>query len=327
MMLSAGANKEFKPAVDPSLLNQAPDAQTNPPPPDNKKYFPFFQEWQQKLQGSSEKSLPCIDAGCKKAFVATCQAVQSAVQAQKDAENLLARLQKQSGRAVQIYHLIQPSHHPVLQRLALAVALELANLYQLFNKKGYTDALQRYVHYEQAFLLGELDPDFSHFNVWELRQVVNLDATEDKLSVGQQSVLNYRPNLALTQDAAWRYCFIVKSDVDYTNPDWYKDSPSYDQILLGGGKCGPRAWYGWFICKAFGIPTWGVKQPGHAAMMRWTRNGWTVLLGGGRSWWDDQGGLDFFLKTHIILEIRTPYYWSVRLPFPVPAPRRPFVGL
>jgi hypothetical protein len=30
---------------------------------------------------------------------------------------------------------------------------------------------------------------------------------------------------------------------------------------------------------------------------------------------------------HIILEIRTPYYWSVRLPFRVPAPRRSFVSL
>jgi hypothetical protein len=64
-------------------------------------------------------------------------------------------------------------------------------------------------------------------------------------------------------------------------------------------KCGPRAWYGRFICKAFGIPTWGVKQPGHAAMTRWTIHGWDVCLGGGlwKSWWDDQCGLDFLLET------------------------------
>jgi hypothetical protein len=64
-------------------------------------------------------------------------------------------------------------------------------------------------------------------------------------------------------------------------------------------QCGPRAWYGRFICKAFGIPTWGVRQPGHAAMTRWTIHGWDVCLGGGlwKSWWDDQGGLDFLLET------------------------------
>jgi hypothetical protein len=64
-------------------------------------------------------------------------------------------------------------------------------------------------------------------------------------------------------------------------------------------QCGPRAWYGRFICKAFGIPTWGVRQPGHAAMTRWTINGWDVCLGGGlwKSWWDDQCGLDFLLES------------------------------
>jgi hypothetical protein len=64
-------------------------------------------------------------------------------------------------------------------------------------------------------------------------------------------------------------------------------------------QCGPRAWFGRFICKAFGIPTWGVRQPGHAAMTRWTTTGWEVCLGGGmwKSWWNDQGGLDFLLET------------------------------
>lgn len=34
-------------------------------------------------------------------------------------------------------------------------------------------------------------------------------------------------------------------------------------------------------------------------MTRWTRNGWDVCLGGGlwKSWWNDQGGLDFLLET------------------------------
>jgi hypothetical protein len=42
-----------------------------------------------------------------------------------------------------------------------------------------------------------------------------------------------------------------------------------------------------------------VRQPGHAAMTRWTSNGWDVCLGGGmwKSWWNDQGGLDFLLET------------------------------
>mmetsp|Transcript_42437 Transcript_42437/g.99638 ORF Transcript_42437/g.99638 Transcript_42437/m.99638 type:complete len:312 (-) Transcript_42437:303-1238(-) len=63
--------------------------------------------------------------------------------------------------------------------------------------------------------------------------------------------------------------------------------------------CGPRAWFGRFVCKSFGIPTWGVRQPGHAAMSRWTPDaGWVICLGGGwhKSWWRDRHGLDFLLE-------------------------------
>lgn len=47
------------------------------------------------------------------------------------------------------------------------------------------------------------------------------------------------------------------------------------------------------------MPTWGVRQPGHAAMTRWTPDGWVTCLGGGMgmSWWGDQVGPDFLLET------------------------------
>ena len=57
---------------------------------------------------------------------------------------------------------------------------------------------------------------------------------------------------------------------------------------------------GRFICKAFGIPTWGVREPGHAAMARWTPNeGWVVCLGAAMpsAWWENQCGLYFQLET------------------------------
>lgn len=87
----------------------------------------------------------------------------------------------------------------------------------------------------------------------------------------------------------------------------YKSQRTFDQILSGGGKCGPRAWYGRFICKAFGIPTWGVKQPGHAAMTRWTNNGWCTCLGAGFqfSHWDGECGLNFELSTQAMRALGT----------------------
>lgn len=212
----------------------------------------------------------------------------------------------QYGPAWRVYRTLHTNNtdSPVLQRLALACALELGAgpPYPLFNQQGHVDAERRFVHYQQSYLAGELDAQFARCTVGELRMVINSDATEEELGWGRQCLWTYRPDLALLSPSGcqWQYCDIVKTDVAYKSPEWYKEPRSYDQILSGGGKCGPRAWYGRFICKAFGIPTWGCQQPGHAAMTRWCRDGvWEVCLGGGwwKSWWEDRGGDDFLLET------------------------------
>lgn len=180
------------------------------------------------------------------------------------------------GRAVELYDQLSQQVElstdsadvkAVLDRLAMAVALELADpLMRFFCDPETIDPIQRYIHYEQAFMFGELDPAFEHLTVWDLRGVVNNNACDAEIGWGRQCLMNYRPEICYSDDPQWQYCFIVRTDVGYTDPDFYKSPRSYDQILSGGGKCGPRAWYGRFICKAFGIPTWGVKQPGHAAV-------------------------------------------------------------
>lgn len=75
------------------------------------------------------------------------------------------------------------------------------------------------MHYEQAHLLGELDPNFDIFNVWELRQVVNSDATEEELGWGRRSLAAYRPDICLWPDDQWTYCRVVKTDVAYKAPE------------------------------------------------------------------------------------------------------------
>jgi len=70
------------------------------------------------------------------------------------------------------------------------------------------------------------------------------------------------------------------------------------QIPAAGGVCGPRAFFGRFTRKAYGVPTFGVTQPGHAAMTTWTPSGWEVLLGADWmfSWWGPRGGDSFHLE-------------------------------
>jgi hypothetical protein len=60
----------------------------------------------------------------------------------------------------------------------------------------------------------------------------------------------------------------------------------FQNIIRNGGICGRRAFFGRFICKSFGLPTWGVAQHAHAALGRWTPSGWVVNFGAGweQSW-------------------------------------------
>jgi len=50
---------------------------------------------------------------------------------------------------------------------------------------------------------------------------------------------------------------------------------------MNGGVCGRRAFFGRFMLRAFGIPSTARPQPGHAALVHWTPDGWVIALGAG----------------------------------------------
>lgn len=172
-----------------------------------------------------------------------------------------------------------------LQRLALATALEHA------LPIAAVDPVKRYLHYEKAYLAGELDPAFKSFTAWEYRHVVNCDAPDEILQWGRNMLRTYRPDHIYAADYGWRYVSSVKTEVPYGSQNVQFDKPElhqYQNIILNGGVCGRRAFFGRFILRSFGIPTWGVTQKAHAALSHWTPKGWVVNLGAGfgSSWWD-----------------------------------------
>lgn len=95
---------------------------------------------------------------------------------------------------------------------------------------------------------------------------------------------NYRPDHIYNENFGWRYVAIVGSDVKYGSGDVKYDRPElqkYQNILMNGGVCGRRAFFGRFILRAFGVPTTARPSRGHAALAHWTPSGWCVNLGGG----------------------------------------------
>jgi len=201
----------------------------------------------------------------------------------------------QYGPALQIYSDILTATNPnpttsVLHRLALAISLEHAVPIGQTNPTAWTEApetinpVNRYFHYEKAYLDGELDPAFELLSTWELRFVVDGDEPDEFLAWGREMLRNYRPDHILNTDEGWRYVSLVSTDVKYGSENVKYDSPElqkYQNILMNGGVCGRRAFIGRFILRAFGIPTIARPSRGHGALAHWTPQGWIVNLGGG----------------------------------------------
>ena len=219
------------------------------------------------------------------------------------------------GEAMQVYTAIleasERARKPgILQRLALGTALHQPWLDE--NNKGsvngivFTDhrtpdgQVARFLHYEKAFLAEELDPQFKDFNAWECRFITNDPYTNEELTWVRSMLRQFRPDHITNPDQKWRYTRVVKSDLPYcsTRHDDSLGMPQQQALALGG-ICGRRAFFGRFVTRAFGIPARRSTQTGHAAMNRWTPDGWVVNFG---AWWSmnwcgPQGGLDFYLDS------------------------------
>jgi hypothetical protein len=219
----------------------------------------------------------------------------------------------QYGRAMQIYTDIRKAspraNEGVLQRLALGTSLEHAmpvaqtNPQAQTNAPAVVDPVKRYLHFEKAYLDGELDPAFKTLTVWDCRFVTNGDETEEVLTWGREMLRNYRPDHITTSDYRWRYVKAVKTDVQYGSKEQVNDIPTlhnFQNIINTGGVCGRRAFFGRFILRCFGLPTLARPQKGHATLVHWTPEGWVINLGAGWGWgWlkDGQQDVDFLAMT------------------------------
>ncbi|KAG7373851.1 sulfatase-modifying factor [Nitzschia inconspicua] len=211
------------------------------------------------------------------------------------------------GTAMHLYHTIietseqLPENDPtgILRKLALAISLEHATPVPQENPKRTTggddnneqtfvDPVRRYLNYEMAYLQGELDPNFELLSVWELRFVVDGSEPDEVSQWGRDMLRNYRPDHILTGNEKWRYVEMVRSNIRYGSASVKYDRDDlqlYQNILLNGGICGRRAFFGRFILRAFGIPTTARPSKGHGALCHWTpyqkdgTGGWCVNLG------------------------------------------------
>lgn len=199
----------------------------------------------------------------------------------------------QYGPAMEIYtELMNTTPEPkegVLYELALAVALEHSvpnaqrNAKADTNTPAHVDPIKRYQAYANAYLAGDLDPAFEGLNAWELRYLVDGEEPDEIIAWGRKFLRNFRPEQT-RGDYGWRYVRIVPTDVKYGSDRVPLDRDElqfFQNIIMNGGVCGRRAFFGRFILRSFGIPTIARPSRGHAALGHWTPKGWVVNLGPG----------------------------------------------
>jgi len=194
----------------------------------------------------------------------------------------------------------------VYRKIALACALELASPMYEFDTSKTVDPVARYKHFVDAYRAGELDAAFPYFSVWEMRQIVNCDAPNDQMSWCRKMVMNYVPHLTCLTDVNLRYVYLLHSDVRNRKPTWTASPRTYPMVLSGGGNESVNSWFGRFMLKSFGLPSWGSKFRRKEGYTSWTPDGWVAL--NGADWdncsWRGKTGKDF--KTEVEARNKAP---------------------
>jgi hypothetical protein len=99
---------------------------------------------------------------------------------------------------------------------------------------------------------------------------------------------------------------MLEYDVRIRKPNWTAKPRTYPMVLSGGGNESVNSWFGRFLLKSFGLPSWGSKFRRKEGYTRWTPDGWVAL--NGANWddysWKGKTGKDF--KTEVEARNKAP---------------------
>ncbi len=129
-----------------------------------------------------------------------------------------------------------------------------------YGSGAVIDPVERYKHFKNAHKNKELFPSFDSLSVWEYGKIVNSWASDRDLGWVRKMVNTWRPDLRNNEQV-----------INIVSEVWRRNSPfpfsnGFVTVMEGGGKCGPRSWFGAMTCNAFGLPSHGMGQPKHSAV-------------------------------------------------------------
>ncbi len=181
----------------------------------------------------------------------------------------------------------------IYQKLAIATALRPPGCVNIGAGGAATpaDPVARYRYFKTAHQKKELFPSFDRLTVWEFSKILCSGASDADLTWARQMINSFRPDLRADELVVNSTSFVWRRGapaVFYPNGGYQ----NFQNVLAGGGKCGPRSSWSVMVCHAFGIPAIGVGQPAHACVAYKAANpmtqpqpgsAWKVAYGAG---WD-----------------------------------------
>ena len=170
-------------------------------------------------------------------------------------------------------------------KMAIGMAINPPPAESAYSKIPITP-VGRYQYFKTADKNNELVKSFRGLSAWEYSKVFcnnGPTASDEEFTWGREMLRTFRPD------------FAVEGKIDdIVSMVWRRGSPNpytgMQTMLQGGGKCGPRSFFGVFINQAFGIPSIGVGQPKHACIAYRAADPsaepqpgsvWKVVYGGG----------------------------------------------
>lgn len=190
------------------------------------------------------------------------------------------------------------SHQGTNLKIAVAVSLEFTHGVIAWLQQTPIDPVARYELYANAYKQGILMPDFSEYSVREMRDIVNVRATDDDLTWLQNEIRTQYPYLDNRDYITKGYSLIKYTEHDIFgsvfHKGFYGPNPDISKVMEYGGVCGAISKFSSILARAFGVPAYAVGQPAHCCYVYENSNHeWT--LGYAIRSWDQTSGHDTFI--------------------------------
>lgn len=173
-----------------------------------------------------------------------------------------------------IWHKFPNSHEGTNLKIAIAVSLEFANGINTWLKGEKIDPLTRYQTFSDAEKSKALMPDFSLYDVQEMRNIINAKISDNEIPIVRNFMEEKHNSMINDRKTISWGVYMGLIPYQRINPDtgesvhgnnFYGPNPTMKEVIKYGGVCGALSKFSSIVAQIYGVPALPIGQPGHCA--------------------------------------------------------------